>query len=167
MKTIGLVILAVLSLAGQQAHVNLEWNPQANRENFKPFGAAVISPEVHADRRVTFRVNAAAATEVPLAGGPLQLGYAGGERKFVKGADGIWSLTIGPVAPNMYLYNLVIDGATVPDPNNTLAGVGDQPPYSMLVVPGDGPAYYDAPGGARDGDAARLSRRCYRRRSRC
>jgi len=128
----------------QQAHVNLEWNPQANRENFKPFGASVISPEVHSDRRVTFRVSAAGAAEVLLAGGPLQLGYQGGERKFSKGADGVWTLTVGPVTPNMYVYKLIIDGATVPDPNNTMAGVGDQPPYSMLVVPGDGPAYYDA-----------------------
>jgi len=142
-----LLVLAFLRAAyAQQAHVNLEWNPQANREGFKPFGAALISPEVHADRRVTFRVNAAQAGEVLLANGPVMLGFAS-ERKalpFAKGADGVWTLTIGPVAPNLYVYKVVIDGATVPDPNNTIAGVGDQPPYSMLVVPGEGPAYYDA-----------------------
>lgn len=142
-----LFCLALSTLVlGQQAHVNLEWNPQANREGFKPFGAALMSPEVHADRRVTFRVNAAKATEVLLTNGPLMLGFPN-ERKplpFTKGDDGLWTLTIGPVAPNLYVYKLSIDGAIVPDPNNTLAGVGDQPPYSMLVVPGDAPAYYDA-----------------------
>ena len=51
---------------------------------------------------------------------------------------------MGPVKPNIYVYKLSIDGAIVPDPNNTVAGVGDQPPYSQLVVHGDGPAYYDA-----------------------
>ena len=144
MKSTLLGLALALGVSGQQAHVNLEWNPQANRENFKPFGAAAISPEVHADRRVTFRVPAPGASEVLLAPGPLQLGYAGGEKKFVKGADGVWTLTVGPVAPNMYVYKLMIDGVSVPDPNNTIAGVGDQPPYSMLVVAGDGPAYYDA-----------------------
>jgi len=143
MKNPTVVVLLSITAWAQQAHVNLEWNPQANRENFKPFGAAVISPEVHADRRVTFRVPAPGASEVLLAGGPLQLGYEGGEKKFTKGTDGVWSLTIGPVKPNMYVYKLIIDGASVPDPNNTIAGVGDQPPYSMLIVPGDGPAYYD------------------------
>ena len=38
----------------------------------------------------------------------------------------------------------MIDGVTVPDPNNTLTGFADQPGYSQLVVHGAGPAYYDA-----------------------
>lgn len=129
---------------GQQAHVNLDWNPQANTENFKPFGAAVISPEVHADRRVTFRVKAPTASTVELGAGPLDRGREDTERAFRKDAEGLWTLTVGPVRPNMYVYKILLDGASIPDPNNTLAGYGDQPPYSMLVVPGDGPAYYDA-----------------------
>ena len=44
----------------------------------------------------------------------------------------------------MYVYKLMIDGVAVVDPNNTLGNVGNQPAYSMLVVHGDGPAYYDA-----------------------
>jgi enterochelin esterase family protein len=32
----------------------------------------------------------------------------------------------------------------VADPNNTIAGFTAMPPYSQLVVHGDGPAYYDA-----------------------
>jgi enterochelin esterase family protein len=63
---------------------------------------------------------------------------------FKKGDDGIWTLTVGPVKPNIYVYKLIIDGVTVPDPNNTLTGFADQPGYSQLVVHGNGPAYYDA-----------------------
>jgi enterochelin esterase family protein len=44
----------------------------------------------------------------------------------------------------MYVYKFVIDGVTVPDPNNTLTGFADQPGYSVLVVHGSGPRYYDA-----------------------
>lgn len=153
MKAAAIVSLIVIPLAaGQQAHINLDFDPQADTLHLKPFGTSVISPEVLPDRRVVFRVNAPGAREVSLASGPLTLALgdtasSAGPRKmfaFAKGEDGVWSLTAGPVAPNMYVYKLVIDGATVADPNNTVAGVGNQPPYSMLVVPGEGPAYYDA-----------------------
>ncbi len=146
MKSYVALMGAVALGFAQQAHVNLDWDPQAKKDGFKPFAASVISPEVHGDRRVTFRVNAAKATEVLLAPGPVMLGFEsdGKAIPFTKGEDGIWTLTIGPVKPNLYVYKVTIDGATGPDPNNTIAGVGDQPPYSMLVVHGDGPAYYDA-----------------------
>jgi enterochelin esterase family protein len=101
---------------------------------------------VHADRTVTFRIAAPTAQAVALAPGPLTmaLGLGYDPVPFEQGADSVWTLTAGPVAPNLYVYRLLIDGAAVADPNNTLAGVADQPPYSELVIPGDGPAYYDA-----------------------
>lgn len=146
---LSLPLAAVIALA-QQAHVNLEFDPQANRQNLKPYGGSLISPEVHADRRVTFRVGAPKAQEVLLTGGPILLAItpdAGSAERapipFSKGEDGVWTLTVGPIAPNIYVYKVVIDGATVPDPNNTIAGTANQPPYSLLVVPGDRPAYYD------------------------
>lgn len=140
-----LLALAAISVRAQQAQVNLDWNPQKNTENLVPFGANVISPEVHDDRTITFRLKAPKAQEVLLAGGPLVLALGKtGAIPFQKGDDGIWTLKVGPVKPNIYVYKLTIDGATVADPNNTIAGVADQPPYSQLVVHGDGPAYYDA-----------------------
>lgn len=137
--------LAVSAFA-QQAHVNLDWNPQKNTENLNPFGANLISPEVRDDHTVIFRVKAPKAQEVALAPGPLTLalGKAGAAVPFEKGADGVWTLQVGPVKPNIYVYKFTIDGAAVADPNNTLAGTADQPPYSQLIVHGDGPAYYDA-----------------------
>ena len=141
-----LFITATLSAYAQQAHVNLDWNPQKNGENLTPFMANIISPEVRDDRTITFRVKAPKAQEVALAPGPLLLALGKGNAPipFAKGEDGVWSLTVGPVKPNLYVYKLIVDGVTVPDPNNTVAGVADQPPYSQLVVHGDGPAYYDA-----------------------
>jgi len=44
----------------------------------------------------------------------------------------------------MYVYNFVVDGVRIADPNNTIAGFTAMPPYSQLVVHGAGPAYYDA-----------------------
>ena len=139
-------LLVASSVRAQQAQVNLDWNPHKNIENLVPFGANVISPEVGDDRMVMFRVKAPKAQEILLAAGPLTLavGKVGTAIPFQKGDDGMWTLKVGPVKPNIYVYKLSIDGAIVPDPNNTVAGVGDQPPYSQLIVHGDGPAYYDA-----------------------
>jgi len=44
----------------------------------------------------------------------------------------------------MYVYHLVVDGVQMADPNNTVAGFTAMPPYSQLVIHGEGPAYYDA-----------------------
>jgi enterochelin esterase-like enzyme len=150
MKTAILALAALLAgsatASAQQAHVNLDWNPQKNTQNLVPFGATVISPEVKDDRTVTFRVKAPDARTVALTGAPMLLAVGKGNAPipFEKGADGVWTLTVGPLKPNLYIYKFVIDGVTVPDPNNTLTGFADQPGYSTVVVHGDGPAYYDA-----------------------
>ena len=129
----------------QQANVNLDYNPQKNTENLVPFSAPLNSPDVRDDRTATFRLKAPEAHGVALAG--VALLTALGQDKpvpFQKGADGIWSLTVGPLRPDMYVYYFVVDGVQVADPSNTIAGFTAMPPYSQLVVHADGPAYYDA-----------------------
>jgi enterochelin esterase family protein len=143
-----LVMLGHGSAGAQQAHVNLDWNPQKNTQNLRPYGANVISPDVADGGMVTFRLRAPNAKQVELSSGTIAAGLGTGSGAkpwpFTKDADGVWSLTIGPVPPNIYVYKFVVDGVTVPDPNNTLTGFADQPGYSQLVVHGAGPAYYDA-----------------------
>ena len=136
-------LCAAHSAMAQQANVNLDWNPHKNTQNLTPFGANVISPEVRDDRTVTFRVKAPDARSVALSGGPVLLAIGKGTNPlpFEKGADGVWTLTVGPLKPNMYVYRFLVDGVAIVDPNNTLTGVSDQPGYSTLVVHGDGPSY--------------------------
>lgn len=133
-------------LWAQQANVNLDYNPQKNTEGLIPFSAPINSPEVHNDHTVTFRVKAPNATKVELPSGAIHtsLGLGREPLQFMKGDDGIWTLTIGPLIPDMYAYNLLIDGVQVADPSNTYAAFTAMPPYSQLVVHGNGPAYYDA-----------------------
>lgn len=133
-------------LWAQQANVNLDYNPQKNTEGLIPFSAPINSPEVHNDHTVTFRVKAPNATKVELPSGAIHtsLGLGREPLQFTKGDDEIWTLTIGPLIPDMYAYNLLIDGVQVADPSNTYAAFTAMPPYSQLVVHGNGPAYYDA-----------------------
>jgi len=140
------LLLATALVHAQQANVNLDWDPQRNAEGLVPFSAPLNSPEVHADRTVTFRVKAPDARQVELNGAVLAaVGRNWGETlPFTKGADGIWSLTMGPLPPDIYAYLIRIDGVQVADPSNTQAAFTGMPPYSQLIVHGDGPAWYDA-----------------------
>ena len=77
--------------------------------------APARSPEVHADRRITFRLAAPAAKEVSLSfdEGSVQT------HPMTRDSAGLWSVTIGPVAPELYVYNFVVDGLRVLDLANT------------------------------------------------
>jgi enterochelin esterase-like enzyme len=146
-KLLGFSLLLMITLNpgySQQANVNIDWNPQNNVQKLLPFGARVLSPEVLDDHTVMFRVNAPLANEITLTGAVLVGLNANKPLAFTKGNDGIWTLKIGPLKPDIYYYHFIIDGVTVTDPSNTLTGFANQPGFSILVVPGDGPAYYDA-----------------------
>ncbi len=141
-------ILTVITLIswGQQANVNLDHNPQKDTEGLIPFSAPLNSPDVRDDHTVTFRLKAPEAKEVKLVGVAI-LTALGNPREpvpFTKGEDGIWTLTVGPLEPDMYAYHFNVDGIQITDPSNTIAAFTAMPPYSQLVVHGDGPAYYDA-----------------------
>lgn len=141
---VSLLIMAMEPVYSQQAHVNLDWDPQKNKENLIPFGANVISPEVFDDHTVIFRVKAPEARQVSLSGSVLLALKSREPMPFSRGNDGIWTLKVGPIEPEIYYYKLLIDGVSVVDPANTFTGFADQPGYSILIVHGEGPAWYDA-----------------------
>lgn len=103
--------------------------------------ATVQSPEIGADRRVTFRLNAPKAQEVTLTGEFLK-----GGTPLVKGADGVWSVTVGPIEPEIYHYNFTVDGLRIIDPANPNLKTGSTASTlaSVLEVRGDAPSFYDA-----------------------
>jgi enterochelin esterase family protein len=130
----------------QQANVNLDFNPQKNTDGLIPFSAPLNSPEVHDDHTVTFRLKAPEAKEVKITDGTILTALGRGREplSLVKGEDRIWSITVGPFKPDMYAYHFNVDGMQICDPGNTYAAFTAMPPYSQLIVHGDGPAYYDA-----------------------
>ncbi|MDI6401222.1 alpha/beta hydrolase-fold protein [Balneolaceae bacterium ANBcel3] len=145
-SALALLIITPAILTGQQANVNLDFDPQKDKEGLTPFSARVNSPEVHDDQTVTFRLRADDVDSVFLSVGAIHTSNNLGNDPlaFTRDEEGLWTLTIGPLIPDMYAYHLIIDGVQVADPNNTYAAFTAMPPYSQLVVHGDGPAYYDA-----------------------
>src|SRR5215831_14412760 len=73
--------------------------------------APLVSPEVHPDRTVTFRIRASKAAEVILNFFPPR----GGPQAMRKDAAGVWAITVGPMEPGIYLYSFSVDAAKVLD----------------------------------------------------
>lgn len=100
-----------------------------------------VSPEVHADRKVTFRLFAPKASEVVLMGSPGILEFTKKPLPLEKGANGVWSLTIGPLPAGFYTYGYAIDGGLrMPDPSNPNLEVRRWGPTSLFIVPDNQPA---------------------------
>src|SRR5687767_6810242 len=59
----------------------------------------IVSPEVHPDRTVTFRVRAPDAKKVSVSGE-----WPGGNKDMTKNEQGVWSATVGPLEPDLYGY---------------------------------------------------------------
>ena len=140
-------LLALMTLAlnasAQQSWVNETYNPQANTEGLAPMGARVISPEVHDNHTVTFRLFAPNAEKVVVRGTMFTDDMKVKSAEMTKDEKGVWSVTAGPFTPDVYTYTFNVDGLGIVDPANTLHNHGTMPASSLLYVHGDGPAYYD------------------------
>lgn len=129
------MLASTLSCLGQQSATT----PPAGARPTLP--RPVRSPEISPDRHVTFRLRAPEVASVVLSGEFMK-----GTLPFVKDADGVWSVTIGPLDPEIYAYNFTIDGIKTIDPGNFDVKTGSTASTieSILEVPGDKPAFYDA-----------------------
>ncbi|WP_080055545.1 esterase [Spirosoma aerolatum] len=111
-----------------------------------PRGPLVVSPQVNADKSVTFRYLAPQAKDVQ-----LSAQFEKGPVPMSKDAQGIWSVTVGPVKPDIYPYSFRVDGVTVMDPANVAFFPNERFKASLVDVPGDTPlihAMRDVPHGS-------------------
>ena len=98
-------------------------------------GPRVVSPEVSAERKITFRVLAPKAEGVRLSAGDIPgLGQGGGE--MTKGTNGVWEVTVGPIEPGAYRYTFSVDGMAVIDPRNPATSESNENTWSLVHVPG-------------------------------
>ncbi len=97
-------------------------------------------PQVNADYSVTFRVFAPKADSVAIEGDlimELTKNYDFTSNRsipFVRGADGVWSVKLGPLDPEPYMYNIKIDGMSGTDPNNFRIFNGQKYRKSILLI---------------------------------
>jgi len=79
-----------------------------------PAPVPLVSPEVHADGRVTFRFRAPNAKSVAL---DLE---GADEAAMQKSDESVWTLTTSILPPDYYSYSFVADGVRLIDPSNSL-----------------------------------------------
>jgi enterochelin esterase family protein len=101
----------------------------------------LVSPEIQPDRRVTFRVRAPKATEVSLS---MDYMPAGTREKMTRDGDGVWSVTIGPLDPTVYIYSFNVDGVAMADPVNPNIKLRARTSASMVDVPAEAPGIWEA-----------------------
>ncbi len=102
---------------------------------------AMVSPQVNPDRTMTLRFRAPNAKEVTVIGE-----IDGKPHPMTKGDDGVWTATIGPLAPDVYNYQFNVDGIVAMDPANPSVklGFGAFPPANLVEIPGEGLEFDDA-----------------------
>jgi enterochelin esterase-like enzyme len=102
--------------------------------------AAVRSPEVLADGRITFRLLAPNATDVVVQGN-----WQGGrDLKMTRDNAGVWSVTAPALQPELWAYTFSVNGVRTLDPRNynvVRDGVGFM---NTVLVPGDASAVFQA-----------------------
>ncbi len=113
-----------------------------------PAPDGLVSPEVHSDRTVTFRLRAPKATEASVYGDWMPVGKP---EPMTNGSDGVWSTTVGPLDATAHLYWFNLDGLAIADPVNPKIKLRQRTSASLVEVPGNIPtpwAVRDVPHGS-------------------
>ncbi len=98
------------------------------------------SPKVLTDNRVAIQLYAPKASEVTVVGDfmtamkPLNL---------TKDANGVWSVTVGPLKPDYYTYTLTVDGVRTMDPKNPVIKQGMSSLENVMALPGAETVFQD------------------------
>lgn len=131
----GMTILAGTAASSLQGQVG------PGRGQASP-NASLVSPEVQQDRRVTFRIYAPKASEVSITGDWIDQGRGTGGN-LTKGEDGVWSVTVGPLVPDVYSYRLTVDSVQTFDPRNPQIKLGVSRHDNLFEVPGPEAAFME------------------------
>ena len=132
------LFLAALCIAGLAAY--------AQQNLSRGQGPQVASPDVHADNSVTFNLIAPDAQKVQITGDflpPQKVEYQGntcdvpGVADLVKNDKGVWSFTSEPLKPELYTYNMMVDGVKIIDPLNVYNIRDINNLFSVLLIGGD------------------------------
>lgn len=105
LTTLSLLVSSQLCLAQTTNAPVDDWKPATSNQRGKPY------PQVNSEGRVRARVSAPQATSV-------MLDLGGVKYPLAKADDGAWIGDSKPQDEGFHYYQLVIDGAQVPDPNS-------------------------------------------------
>ena len=134
MRKIILSLACTMAAATGFAQQALDWNK-----------APLASPVVNADNSVTFNVAAPEAQKVEIVGDFLPIekvktdqgeSERRGPQALRKNEKGVWSFTSAPLQPELYMYNILVDGVKMTDPLNVYAIRDVSSTFSIFMVKG-------------------------------
>jgi enterochelin esterase-like enzyme len=115
-----------------------EKKAQAEPERGRRFGGQrgprVVSPEVSAEGRVTFRILAPKAESVRLASSDIPGDQ--GRRELTKGENNVWELALDDVPAGTYRYRFDVDELQAVDPRNSAISESNGNVWSVVHVKG-------------------------------
>jgi 1,4-alpha-glucan branching enzyme len=117
----GIILLSLIFFKGLQA--NAQNMPQQRIPR-------IVSPEIATDNSVTFSIYAPDTNTVILNGSWMEMGE---NKELKKDERGVWSVTIDPLEPSMYNYNLILNGVSIIDPANPIT-LRDVNRYSNMLI---------------------------------
>ena len=98
-------------------------------------GESIISPEIHENNTVTFRLRAPKAVKVEVIGDFLETPSAA---QLKEGENGIWEYTTPePLESELYSYIFFVDGLRMNDPANMLINRDVSSMSNIFIIPGD------------------------------
>jgi enterochelin esterase-like enzyme len=138
MKRYPIVAASILTLAiaaTSAAQPPAPQPPAPTGRGNAPQAPQFVSPEVGADRTITFRIYAPRATAVRLSAGDIP-GLTQDTSQLTKAENGVWSLTTAALPAGAYRYNFNVDGVATIDPRNPAISESNNNVWSLAVVPG-------------------------------
>lgn len=107
----------------------------------------IISPDIHPDKTVTFRLDAPKAKQVIVTGDflptekittPYGSFDAPGKAELKKNKEGLWEFTTAaPLAPELYSYTYIVDSLRINDPNNVYMLRDVASISNIFIIPGE------------------------------
>ena len=128
----------------------------------------IKSAEILPDNKVTFRLFSKDAQKVTISGEWMQ-GF-GASEILARNDTGLFSITVGPLKPELYAYSFTVDGVRTIDPNNVQVRRDGSRYESFFIVPGAESDLYIQKNGVPHGTITKIwynspvlgmDRRCY------
>lgn len=108
----------------------------------------IVSPEIHDDNSVTFRLHAPNATAVQVTGDflpsvkmetPMGQMDGPGKANLTKGENGVWEFKTPVLGSELYNYSFIVDGFSTTDPSNPFL-IRDVASVTNIFIVGGGHA---------------------------